>query len=83
VQFGFPAQDDGFRDDLLLSRNLAMRPFEPDAEALLTSAVHIVPVIGAGGEGTMARRSGEALAELLGLEPVVFPGDHGGFAANE
>jgi hypothetical protein len=31
----------------------------------------------------MARRGGEALAELLGLEPVVFPGDHGGFATNE
>jgi pimeloyl-ACP methyl ester carboxylesterase len=83
VQFGFPPHDDGSRDDLLLSRNLAMRPFEPDAQALLASASHIVPAIGAEGEGTMARRGGEALAELLGLEPVVFPGDHGGFAANE
>lgn len=82
-QFGFPTQDDGSRDDLLLSRNLAMRPFEPDAEALLASASHIVPAIGAEGQGTMARRGGEALAELLGVEPVVFPGDHGGFAANE
>jgi pimeloyl-ACP methyl ester carboxylesterase len=83
AQFGFPAQDDGSRDDLLLSHQLAMPPFEPDAEALLTSAVHIVPATGAEGEGTMARRGGEALAELLGLEPVVFPGDHGGFAATE
>lgn len=83
AQFGFPAQDDGSRDDLLLSRELAMPPFEPDAGALLTSAVHIVPAIGAEGGGTMARRGGEALAELLGLEPVVFPGDHSGFAANE
>jgi hypothetical protein len=31
----------------------------------------------------MARRGGEALAKLLGVEPVIFPGDHGGFAANE
>jgi pimeloyl-ACP methyl ester carboxylesterase len=83
VQFGFPARDDGSRDDLLLSRALAMPPFEPDAEALRASAVQIVPAIGAEGEGTMARRGGEALAELLGLEPVVFPGDHGGFATNE
>jgi pimeloyl-ACP methyl ester carboxylesterase len=83
AQFGLPARDDGSRDDLLLSRALAMPPFEPDAEALRASAVHIVPAIGAEGEGTMARRGGEALAELLGLEPAVFPGDHGGFATNE
>lgn len=83
LQFGFPVQDDGSRDDLLLSRNLAMAPLEPDTEALRTSPVHIVPAIGAEGEGTMARRGGEALAKLLSLEPVVFPGDHGGFAANE
>ncbi len=83
VQFGLPVQDDGSRDDLLLSRTLGMPPFEPDAEALRASAVNIVAAIGAEGEGTMARRGGQALAELLGLEPVVFPGDHGGFAANE
>jgi hypothetical protein len=45
--------------------------------------VRIVPAIGAEGAGAMARRGGEALAALLGVEPVVFPGDHGGFAANE
>jgi hypothetical protein len=31
----------------------------------------------------MARRGGEALALLVRVEPVLFPGDHGGFAANE
>ena len=31
----------------------------------------------------MARRGGEALAALLGVAPVVFPGDHGGFTVNE
>lgn len=62
---------------------LAMPPYFPDADALRASGVRIVPAIGAEGEGTMARRGGEALAELLGTEPVVFPGDHGGFAANE
>ena len=31
----------------------------------------------------MARRGGEALAAALGVDPVVFPGDHGGFAANQ
>jgi pimeloyl-ACP methyl ester carboxylesterase len=82
AQFGLPAEDDGSRDDLLLSGNLAMPPFEPDADALRASPVRIVPAIGALGEGGLARRGGEAVAALLGVEPVVFPGDHGGFAAN-
>ncbi|HEX6417531.1 MAG TPA: alpha/beta fold hydrolase [Acidimicrobiales bacterium] len=81
--FGLPADDDGSRDDPLLSRNLAMPAFEPDVAALRGSSVRIVPAIGADGEGTMARRGGEALAAALGVEPVVFPGDHGGFAANQ
>ena len=83
AQFGLPTADDGSRDDLLLSGNLAMPPFEPDADALRASSVRIVPAIGALGEGGLARRGGEAVARLLGVEPVVFPGDHGGFAANE
>jgi pimeloyl-ACP methyl ester carboxylesterase len=83
AQFGLPTADDGSRDDLLLSGNLAMPPFEPDARALCASPVRIVPAIGALGAGTLARRGGEALARLLGVEPVIFPGDHGGFAANE
>jgi pimeloyl-ACP methyl ester carboxylesterase len=83
AQFGLPTEDDGSRDDLLLSGNLAMPPFEPDAEALRGSSVRIVPAIGEAGGGSLARRGGEALAALLGVTPVVFPGDHGGFAANE
>jgi pimeloyl-ACP methyl ester carboxylesterase len=83
AQFGLPTEDDGSRDDPLLSGNLAMPPFEPDAEALHGSSARIVPAIGEAGEGSLARRGGEALAALLGVTPVVFPGDHGGFAANE
>jgi pimeloyl-ACP methyl ester carboxylesterase len=83
AQFGLPTEDDGSRDDLLLSGNLATPPFEPDAEALRRSSVRVVPAVGALGAGGLARRGGEAVARLLGVEPVVFPGDHGGFAANE
>jgi hypothetical protein len=32
--FGLPTTDDGSRDDPLLSRNLAMPPFQPDLAAL-------------------------------------------------
>lgn len=83
AQFGLPTADDGSRDDLLLSGNLAMPPFEPDSDALRASSVRIVPAVGAQSEGGLARRGGEAVARLLGVEPVIFPGDHGGFAANE
>ncbi|MFI5626679.1 alpha/beta fold hydrolase [Nocardioides sp. NPDC051685] len=80
--FGLPTEDDGTRDDALLSRNLAMPPFEPDLEALRASEVRIVPATGAKGDGTLARRGGEALAAELGVEPTVFPGDHGGFTVS-
>lgn len=70
-------------DDLLLSGNLAMPPFVPDAEAIQASPVRVIPAIGAEGEGGLARRGGEALAGLLGVDPVIFPGDHGGFAATD
>lgn len=83
AQFELPTEDDGSRDDLLLSGNLAMPPFVPDAEAIQASPVRVIPAIGAEGEGGMARRGGEALARLLGVDPVIFPGDHGGFAASD
>lgn len=80
--FGLPTDDDGSRDDPLLSRNLAMPPFEPNLDALRASTAHIVPATGTEGEGTLARRGGEALAKELAVEPVVFPGDHGGFTVS-
>lgn len=83
AQFGLPAEDDGSRDDPLLTGNLAMAPFVPDARALRASSVRLIPAIGALGEGGLARRGGQALAALLDVEPVIFPGDHAGFAANE
>ena len=60
-----------------------MPPFEPDAGALRASSVRIVPAISTLGAGGLARRGGEAVAQLLSVEPAIFPGDHGGFAANE
>ncbi|MFC0675455.1 alpha/beta fold hydrolase [Brachybacterium hainanense] len=81
--FGLPVQDDGSRDDPLLAYNVAMPHYLPDAEQLRGSGVRLVPAVGAEGEGTVARRGGEALAALLGTEPVVFPGDHGGFARSD
>ncbi len=82
--FGLPTEDDGSRDDLLLRWNMATLPeFEPDLDALRATTVRLVPAHGEAGDGEMARRGGRALAVALGVEPVVFPGDHAGFITNE
>src|SRR6476619_6779214 len=83
ARFGLPAEDDGRRDDALLGRNLRMPAYHPDGDGLRASGVRIVPAVGATSGGTMPHRGGEALAGLLGVEAVEFPGDHGGFVANE
>jgi pimeloyl-ACP methyl ester carboxylesterase len=83
AQFGFSADDDGGRDDALLGHNLTMPAYHPDGDALRTSKVRIVPAVGATSGETMPRRGGEALADMLGVEVVEFPGDHGGFMVNE
>jgi pimeloyl-ACP methyl ester carboxylesterase len=83
AQFGLSAADDGGRDDALLGHNLTMQPYHPDGAALRASGVRIVPAVGATSGGTMPHRGGEALAGLLGVAAVEFPGDHGGFVANE
>jgi pimeloyl-ACP methyl ester carboxylesterase len=81
--FGFSAEDDGGRDDALLGHNLTMPAYHPDRDALRTSKVRIVPAVGATSGGTMPRRGGEALAAMLGVDAVEFPGDHGGFMTND
>lgn len=82
--FGLPTEDDGTRDDVLVAQNLiSCTHHEHDIESLRTASTRIVPAVGAESEGEMAHRAGVALAERLGLEPVVFPSHHGGFLGGE
>jgi len=53
--------------------------FRPDVKALKAAPTRIVVGVGATSKGQLAHRTGVALAEELGVDPVVFPGDHGGF----
>jgi pimeloyl-ACP methyl ester carboxylesterase len=55
-----------------------MCDYVPDVEALRTGSPRVVAGIGTTSEGQFAYRAGVLLAERLGTEPVVFPGDHGG-----
>lgn len=82
--FGLPTEDDGTRDDVLIAQNLiSCTHHEHDIESLRAVSTRIVPTVGAESEGEMAHRAGVALAERLGLQPVVFPSNHGGFLGGE
>jgi hypothetical protein len=88
AMFGLPTEDDGSRDDALLGQNLRnCTAYRPDVEALekVLEKDKDKIVIGVGEESgrQLARRGGEAIAERLGLTPVVFPSNHGGFLGNE
>jgi len=84
AMFGMPAEDDGNRTDPLLGQNLiSCTHYEPDLPALRSASTRIVVAVGAESSGQMARRCGEALADRLQTEPVVFPSHHGGFLGDE
>jgi pimeloyl-ACP methyl ester carboxylesterase len=82
--FGLPTEDDGARDDPMLGRNIiATTHYEYDFAALRAAPTRIVIGAGAESEGEMAHRSALAVAERLGVEPVIFPSHHGGFLGGE
>lgn len=89
ARYGMPTEDDGRRDDLLLGKMLTTMPlWEPpldEIRALVRGGhLRVLPAIGAASPpGALASRGASALAAALGNGPVVFPGDHGGFAKNE
>ena len=82
--FGMPAEDDGARDDPLLSdASWAITAYEPDAAALTAAPTRIVIAVGEESAGTFTARTAEATAALLGQEATVFPSHHGGFMGGE
>ncbi|TLF73182.1 alpha/beta fold hydrolase [Nocardia cyriacigeorgica] len=84
AQFGLPTEDDGSRDDPLLSdRSWAVSDYRPDVEALAVAPTRIVIAVGEESLGVMTGRTAVATAELLGQQPTVFPSHHGGFMGGE
>lgn len=82
--FGLPTEDDGGRDDALVGQNIVTcNAYEYDVEALRAASTRVVLAVGADSGDTLAARAPRALAERLGIEPTVFPGDHGGFLGGE
>jgi pimeloyl-ACP methyl ester carboxylesterase len=80
VASGRPAEDDGSRDDPLLSdRSWAVSDFRPDVDALAAAPTRIVVAVGEESQSTMTGRTSVATVELLGQQVTVFPSHHGGF----
>jgi pimeloyl-ACP methyl ester carboxylesterase len=84
AMFGMPTEDDGSRDDPLMGQTiLSITNYQPDFDALRAASTRIVLAAGAESGGEMAHRGGVAVAERLGMEPVIFPSHHGGFLSGE
>jgi pimeloyl-ACP methyl ester carboxylesterase len=84
AQFGMPNEDDGTRDDPLLSeRSAAVTDFRPDVDALTSAPTRIVIGVGEESDGIFTGRTSVAMAELLGQPVTVFPSHHGGFTAED
>jgi pimeloyl-ACP methyl ester carboxylesterase len=84
TQFGMPTEDDGSRDDPLLSdRSCAISSYRPDLDALAAAPTRVVTAVGEESQGTFTGRATVATAELLGQQATVFPSHHGGFLGGE
>jgi hypothetical protein len=84
AQFGMPAEDDGSRDDPLLSdRSWAVSSYRPDFDALAVAPTRIVIAVGEESLDTFTGRTAVATAELLGQKATLFPSHHGGFLGGE
>lgn len=82
--FGLPTEDDGSRDDPLLSdRCWAISDHRPDVAAIHAADTVVVIAVGEESAGTLTGRTSEATAQALGQETVVFPSHHSGFMGGE
>src|SRR5437763_1469693 len=81
---GMPSEDDGSRDDPLLSdRSWAVSSYRPDVDALAAAPTRVVIAVGEESLDTFTGRTSVATAELLGQRATVFPSHHGGFLGGE
>jgi pimeloyl-ACP methyl ester carboxylesterase len=81
AMFGLPAEDDGSRDDPLVSdRSWAVSGYRPEIDALTAAPTRIVIGLGEESKGILTGRTSVAMADLLGGRVTMFPGHHVGFA---
>lgn len=84
AMFGLPTEDDGSRDDPLLGQNVeSATEYQHDFDAVRSAPARVVIAAGAESDGELAHRAALMAAERLGVEPVIFPSNHGGFLGGE
>ncbi|MET8760129.1 alpha/beta hydrolase [Lentzea sp. NPDC004782] len=80
AQFGMPAEDDGTRDNPLLSRDsLAITDYQVKVDVLAAAPTRVVIAVGEETGNAFTARTAVHTARLLGQEATVFPSHHGGF----
>jgi hypothetical protein len=78
--FGMPTEDDGNRDDMLLSeRAVTVTRYEYDLDAIRSSGARVVLGVGEETGDTITARTARAVADKLGADVAMFPSHHGGF----
>src|SRR4030081_2247121 len=84
AQLGMMTEDDGSRDDPLLSdRSWAISGYRPDFDALAASPTRIVIAVGEESMGIFTGRTSVATAGPPCQQATVFPSHHGGFMGGE
>jgi pimeloyl-ACP methyl ester carboxylesterase len=84
AMFGMPTEDDGGREDPLLSGTAnGITSYRPDVAALTAAPTRVVIGVGVESRKTLTGRTSEATAALLGQDTVEFPSHHGGFLGGE
>jgi pimeloyl-ACP methyl ester carboxylesterase len=82
--FGMPGEDDGSRDDPLLSQSSdAVATWAADFDAIRAAPTRVVIAAGIESKDTITWRTSAAVADELGVELTVFPSHHGGFLGGE
>jgi pimeloyl-ACP methyl ester carboxylesterase len=84
ADFGMPSDDDGSRDDPLLSGVANdVTAFDLDVEAVTAAPTRVVVAGGVESRNAMTWRTSEATAAALDLPLTEFPSHHGGFLGGE
>ena len=83
AMFGMTGGDDGNRTDPLMRNMPSCNEYEPDLDALRALGDRLVIAVGAESGEELAARGGRSVAAQVGIEPVVFPSNHGGFLGGE
>lgn len=81
---GLPTEDDGSRDDPMLSQNMVSSPsFVPNLERLRGVHTRVVVAAGVQSRNQLTGRAAAALASALGVRLALMPSHHAGFLGGE